>query len=617
VLGLAASVGVIVLAVYWPVLSRTALYLDDKEYVLENELVQRPGWESARRFFGEVLAPSTVRGYYQPLTMVSLMLDAGGHVAPASGRWDGSLRPFHRTSLILHVLNAASLVLLLAVLLERVWPAAAAGLLWGIHPLTVEPVPWIAERKTLLATLFVFWALVLYVRYARSEGAAAGREAQAERTRGTWRVRRPRGAGATVGRDPRVRRGHDVRWAAYGGVLVFYVLALLSKPSALPLPVLLLILDWWPLRRLGRRALIEKVPLLTIACVAAYVAFVSQARTGAVSLPWHQEAGRSVLVVCHNIVFYGEKVLWPARLFPLYLAPEPLRLSQPAVLAGMVGTVALAAAVVASLRWTRAVAASMGFFLVAVFPTLGVVAVSGAIAADRHMYLPLVGFALLAGWGLSRLLALIATAGARKWLRAGVVVAVVAACAGEALATRSYLGYWRDSETLHRRVMAMAPDAVQPHWELGYLLRREGHEQEALKEYEAAVALAPRVGELRYDYGAVLAACGDATGAIAQYREALELDDTLVLAHSALASALADQGRFEEAFPHFAAALRLVPGRALTLNNYGVALEKAGRLDEAIAQYRAAVQARPDFAVARSNLARLLRQTGQVGRPLP
>ena len=593
-LGLAAAVGLIVLTVFWPALSSRAFYLDDKEYLLENALVQRPGWESARRFFSEVLEPSTVAGYYQPLAMVSLMLDAAA-AGPAAGQTESEwLRPFRRTSLLLHALNAASLVLLLAMLLRTIWPAAAAGLLWGLHPLTVEPVPWIAERKTLLATFFVLWALILYVRYARVACPAHARREPASRDKG----RLPHG------------------WAAYFGVLLLYVLALLSKPSALPLPLLLLILDYWPLRRLSWRTLLEKLPLLVIAGLAGGLAFASQARTGAVALPWQQEAGRAALVVCHNIVFYLEKVLWPVGLSPLYVASEPLSLSQPAVLAGIFGTVVLAGAIVISLRWTRVVAAGLGFFLVAVFPTLGVVAVHGAIAADRHMYLPLVGLALLAAWGLARLFERLRHSNKPARLRAALLAAILAVCAAEALTTRTYLGYWRDSESLHRRAMTISPRAVQPHWHLAYLLRREGRLDEALEEYRAAVELAPSVARLRHDFGSALAARGDTAGAVAQYRKALELDDTLVLTHNALGLALTDQGQFTEAFAHFEAALRVQPGLALTLNNYGVALEMAGRLGEAMAQYQAAVQAQPDFALAHSNLGEALSKTGQPDEAL-
>jgi len=600
-LALAAGVGLIVLTVFWPALSSRAFYLDDKEYLLENALVQRPGWESARRFFSEVLEPSTVAGYYQPLAMVSLMLDAAT-AGPAAGQTESEwLRPFRRTSLLLHVLNAASLALLLAMLLRAIWPAAAAGLLWGLHPLTVEPVPWIAERKTLLATFFVLWALILYMRYARVACPADARREPAK------------GGAPEIARS---QRQALYRWAAYSGVLLLYVSALLSKPSALPLPLLLLILDYWPLRRLSWRTLLEKLPLLVIAGLAAGLAFVSQARTGAVALPWQQEAGRAALVVCHNIVFYLEKVLWPAGLSPLYVATEPLSLSQPAVLAGIFGTVVLAGAIVISLRWTRVVAAGLGFFLVAVFPTLGVVAVHGAIAADRHMYLPLVGLALLAAWGLARLFEWLRQSNKPARLRAALVAAILAVCAAEALATRTYLGYWRDSESLHRRAMTISPRAVQPHWHLAYLLRREGRLDEALEEYRAAVELAPNVARLRHDFGSALAARGDTAGAVAQYRKALELDDTLVLTHNSLALALTDQGRFTEAFAHFEAALRFQPGLALTLNNYGVALEKAGRLGEAMAQYRAAVQAQPDFALAHSNLGEALSKTGQPDEAL-
>src|SRR5215472_7287602 len=158
-------VAVLVTATHWPALSSRALCFDDGEYVLDNPLVRNPSWDSARRFLTEVWAPSTVGGYYQPLAMISLMLDDAQ--APAPPETEPSLRVFHRTSLALHVANTALLIVLTYLLFGDVLAAAMVGLIFGVHPMTVEPIPWLGERKTLLSAFFAFACLVAYVRYAQ------------------------------------------------------------------------------------------------------------------------------------------------------------------------------------------------------------------------------------------------------------------------------------------------------------------------------------------------------------------------------------------------------------------------------------------------------------------
>ncbi len=160
---IAAVCGIVVIA-HWPALSAKALSFDDQQYLSKNILVQNPSIKSAARFLTEVLEPSTVAGYYQPLAMISLTLDY------AAGGSDENLRPFHITSLALHAANTSLVIILLYMLFGNIWAAAAAGLLFGVHPMTVEPIPWVAERKTLLAAFFSFWSLILYVRYSRSGG---------------------------------------------------------------------------------------------------------------------------------------------------------------------------------------------------------------------------------------------------------------------------------------------------------------------------------------------------------------------------------------------------------------------------------------------------------------
>ena len=161
-----------VIAVHWPALSAQALSFDDNQYLVNNTLVKSPSWFSAWKFLSQVLEPSTVGGYYQPLSMISLMLDysLGGRVE--------NLLPFHRTSLALHAANTALIIVLLYLLFGEVWIAAAVGLLFGLHPMTVEPIPWVGERKTLLAAFFALWSLFFYLRYTHA--AMSLREAGVE-----------------------------------------------------------------------------------------------------------------------------------------------------------------------------------------------------------------------------------------------------------------------------------------------------------------------------------------------------------------------------------------------------------------------------------------------------
>jgi len=172
-------------------------------------------------------------------------------------------------------------------LFGHVWPAAAAGLLFGLHPMTVEPLCWVSERKTLLAAFFALWSLVLYLRFIRKNNCKL-----------------------------------------YFGCLLMYILALMSKPTSLPLPVMMLLMDYWPLKRLNRRAILEKLPLLLVAAVFALITYVSQSRAGTTVSPTQYGPQRIPLIICHNIIFYLYKIIWPANLSPLCL-PRTVRIVKP------------------------------------------------------------------------------------------------------------------------------------------------------------------------------------------------------------------------------------------------------------------------------------------------
>ena len=511
-----------VLAAHWPALSAKALCSDDLEYVVYNPLVTHPSWESASRFLTEVLHPSTVGGYYQPISMISLMLDY------AAGATELDPTAFHRTSLALHVANSVLVVLLIYLLFGNPFVAAMAGLLFGLHPMTVEPIPWISERKTLLASLFALACLVLYVRYARLAGA-----------------------------NPRQPRAG--KWCCYFLALAAFVMALMSKPTSTPLPVCLLLLDYWPLRRLKARAIWEKLPFLAVAAVSAYITFQSQKTTFGVET----ERGPLwiVLILCHNVVFYLHKIILPVNLSPHYPYPDPVGLTQPAVAAGVMGTSLLVLALVV-LLWkgvpnpmrrvwgpkTPAPLVGWLFFFIAILPAMGVVGFTVVVASDKFAYLPSAGL-------------LIALAGLLAWLwdrpggklrvaaRVSLAAAVVAIAAAEAAGVRATVAHWRDTDTLNAHMLALTPGAAWVHNCTAVNLIRHGRFDEAEAHLHTAMRLKPEYAEPHNSMGYIYNVRGDVDGAIREYQQAVRLRSGYTDARRNLAQSLAEKERREATRP--------------------------------------------------------------------
>jgi hypothetical protein len=467
----------LVFITHLPVLSARALLVDDGQYLLSNLLVQNPGWNSFRRFITEVLEPSSVKGYYQPLTMISLMVDC------ALGGSPDNHMPFHRTSLLLHVFNTALIVILIYMLFGQPWIAAGVGLLFGLHPMTVEPIAWISDRKTVLTSFFALWSLVLYVRFVRKGKSKA-----------CW------------------------------GFLAMYVMALMSKPTSIPLPVLMLLMDYWPLKRLSRATVKEKLPLFGVGIVFAIIIYVSQARTASVHLPNEYGAGRIPLVLCHNIVFYLYKILWPVNLSQYYPFPQPMTLSHPEILTGIVVTCILVALLVISLRWTRAAIACWLFFFVGILPTMQVISFSIVIAADKFAYLPSVGFLMLLAWMLDLLQS--KTVVRRPIVQGALLTSCVLLFAGaEAVGTRRYLGYWRDSVSLYKRMLALEPNEALPNNGLGVALSKTPSQySDAIHLFRRAVEIDPGRPQYRVNLGVTLAKVGQPKAALNCMREALRLN---------------------------------------------------------------------------------------------
>jgi hypothetical protein len=499
-------VAVAVLAAHWPALSAQALSFDDDRYLTENALVKNPSWNSARRFLCEVLEPSTIGGYYQPLAMISLMLDYA-----AGGRVD-NLKVFHQTSLLLHLCNTVLIMFLVFRLFGRVWPAAAVALLFGLHPMTVETIAWVGERKTVLAAFFSLLSLNFYVGYSCKGG-----------------------------------------WKLYCLTLLMYVLALMSKPTSTPLPFLMLVLDYWPLRRLGKTAVLEKLPMLLIGGISGVITFISQMRTASVLLPGEYSLTAVPLIVGYSLTFYISKIFYPVHLSSHYPFPEPFALSDPMVLASVISAVILIAAAAVSLRWTRVFFAGLLFFFIAILPTMQVIAFSNVVASDKFAYLPVVGFLVSGAYLMIRLWDLTAATRFMRLFRLGIVALLIFAAESEASLTRRYLVHWQNTESLYSYMIENAPKAPVLHNNFGVFYYKNGKVNKAAEEWSIAAALDPDYPDALNNLAWVLATNKDAQKrdgrkAIILAQKACRLTDYKDAAKlDTLAAAYAEVGEFDKA----------------------------------------------------------------------
>lgn len=562
-LGLAAVfLTATVWALYWPGLSSTVMAVDDENYVHRNELVQNPSWASAGRFFAEVLKPSTVPGYYQPLTMISLMLDH------AVGGRPGNLRPFHRTNVWLHVFNTLLILLFVFQLFRSVWAAFLAALLFCVHPLAVEPVTWISDRKTLLATTFALASLNFYLQFTTS------------------------------------RRG-----LAYYAALAAFIPALLSKPTVLPLPIILLLLDYWPLRRLRENALKEKIPFLILAAIFAFITLGSQGATAGVTVPTSDDPFRTVLLVCHNLGFHISKLVRPTNLISFYPAPDPISLANSAVLWGVIVVLGLIVGLVISALGTQCLWVGFAIFLVAIFPTLGIVGFAKGVAYDKFAYFPSIGILMVIGYVLSR--ALRHENGVNLSVRSKTIIIGVLVVTGLGTAgTRKQLSFWRDSETYYARMIELAPDSAEPYFARGTARKAAGQIDGAIEDYQTATRLDSSLYKGHNNLATLLHGVGRTEEALDRYRRALELKPTLWSAHNNYAQVLFELGRFAEAAEHFENALRQAPNWAPAHYHAGQSYAKLGQAEKAIHHFRTALRHRPRSPSTHNALGTLLLERG-------
>ncbi len=533
--------------VYAPVRHHEFVNFDDAQYVSQNHAVT--GGLNGRSLSWALTTGHA--GNWHPLTSLSHMLDVELY-----GLDPG---PHHLTSAVLHVVNALLLFGLLLRMTGALFRSAFVAALFELHPLHVESVAWIAERKDVLSGLFFFLTLWAYVAY----------------------VRRPRASG-------------------YALVVVLFVLGLMAKPMLVTLPFVLLLLDVWPLGRAAeplarRRLVVEKLPLVGLALASSVITVLVQRHAGAIKglgvLPFDRRLATAVLAY----VTYAAKAIWPSGLAAIYPYPAS---SPPWPILGAVALLAAASALTVRAA-PRHPYLPVGWFwyLGTLVPVLGLVQVGSQPWADRYTYLPAIGLFIIVSWGTVDLLA--RRPHGNVLLGAGAAV-VLAGCA---ITARTQVGYWRNSVALWEHALEVTAGNHRAESNLAHALARQGRLDEAMAHYVAALRIDPDFAEAHNNLGLVLADQGKVGEAMSHYAKALVVLPDYLEAHDNLGVALMGQGRDTEAIRHFSEAVRIDPTIAVSHNNLGVACAHQGRLDAAAREFAEALRLDPGYPEAQTNLA--------------
>ena len=586
---LPAAVFLLTVVCFLPAVTGAFLNWDDNVNFQDNPTFR--GGSSWERW-GAAMT-STRFGHYIPLTRLSWSLN---HALSGMRPWS-----YHLANVLLHAGNAALAYLIARRLLEAgagrrglegqaagavSAAAAAAALLWSLHPLRVEPVAWITGRADVLCGTFVLLAIWLYLE-------------------------------AVAGEGPDASRGRLTASAAS------LAAGILSKGVAVTLPAVLLVLDVYPLRRLGRLGLVrllrEKAAHFAVSAAGAILIVIALEQGAQLTRPESYGVIARIAVAAYSFCIYPLRFFWPLSLSPLYEMPSQVSLSETRFGLAMVGGVVVTAGlIVARRRWPAGLTA-WASSAVMLAPTSVALRLGADLAPDRYSYLPSLPIAVLLGAAVVWILqaARGAPAAGRRMFAAAAGMLIVVGIAGLVWITWAQVQIWHDDLRLWQWAVRVDPHSPTAASNLGSALRARGRLSEAAESSERALRLKPDFPEAHLNLALIRAAQDRSAEAERHFRRALELKPRSAPAHLGLASALERQGRVDEALQEFQVAIEIEPRSAGAHNGLGVALARSGRLGEARAEFAEAVRLDPGSAQARNNLGLALVQTGQVAEALP
>jgi Flp pilus assembly protein TadD len=540
-----------ILAIYGRAIGYGFVAYDDDRYVYENPILKTGltgpnlGWAFRTFYFAN----------WYPLTWVSYLTDV-----QLFGLNAGEM---HAVNVLLHVLATLLLFLALLRMTRQPWRCALVAGLFALHPLNVQSVAWISDRKDVLSAFFAALTMFLYAGYARKPSALR-----------------------------------------YISVALAFALSLMAKTMAVTLPFILLLLDFWPLRRLGRRALLEKIPLIAMAAIGCMLTFLAQRDYGAVVVLQHIPVSVRTANAIVSYVSYIAKAVWPTGL-AAYYPPHPHSL-----LNTLGAAIILLAITAAAMKWVRRCPYFLTgwlWYLGMLVPVIGIVPQVGDQAmADRYAYLPMVGLSIAAIWT-----AVESMEHQPRMLRGAAVVSFIW-LATLAVATARQVTYWSDSRTLFEHALAVTNGNYVMANNLGVIMGQQpGQSAQAIALYRQSLAWAPFHPAAHANLGSELAKSGAWDEARKHLETAVRLDPTIVVAQANLGMVLAAEGKYEDAQQRLEESLRLDPTQAEPQNNVCGVLLRLGHANEAAAHCAEALKLRPSYAKARINLARALALQGR------
>ena len=551
-----------ILIAYWQVIDYEFVGFDDDLYVTSNPKVKN-GLTVSNIIWA---FKSTSVGNWHPLTWLSHMLDVQLY-----GMNPGS---HHMTSVLFHIVNSMLLFVVFKKMTGRIWESGLVAALFALHPLHVESVAWVAERKDVLSTFF--WMLTIYA-YA-------------------WYVE-----------DPGIKR--------YLSVLLFYLFGLMAKPMLVTLPFVLLLLDYWPLRRLQFRhseensrnlfqmsfvlpMLWEKVPFFILSIASIVVTIFVQKTGGAIgSLEVYPFTTRIANALVSYLSYIG-KMVWPFYLSVLY--PFPNAIAGWKVAGAFLLLVSISLISIKYIKQKPWFAVGWLWYIGTLVPVIGLVQIGTQAMADRYTYIPITGLFIIIAWGVPELIS--------NWYYKTKGLAVISAVVFLILMITSSIqvSYWKNSISLYEHAIYVTPNNYMMHNNLGFTLTAQGKFNDAIKHYKEALCINPDFETANLNLGIALLAQGKIEKCIEYYQEVLREKPHYAKVHNNLGNLLLHKGEIENAIDHFREALRIKQDYAQAFNGLGVSMKIKGEINEAIVLFQEALQIKPDYIEAQNNLTKTL-----------
>jgi tetratricopeptide (TPR) repeat protein len=565
---------IVTFLVYWQVTTHDFINFDDDKYITNNHHVN--SGISLKNIYWAFT--TFYASNWHPLTWLSHMVDC-----QLFGLNPGM---HHLINLIFHVLNALLLFVVFRKMTGELWKSAFVAALFSLHPLHVESVAWVAERKDVLSTFFFMLTLIAYVRYVES---------------------------------PSIKR--------YLPVILLFALGLLAKPMLVTLPFVLLFLDYWPLHRyrwrqqhetgvlLHRKSIMElvreKIPLFVLTAASCIVTYLAQSTGGAVKsfeiLPFNIRFLNAIV----SYMAYIYKMLWPKGLAILYPYSFNYALWQ------IAGSLLLLVCIFIIAIWTSKnhpfVLTGWLWYIVTLVPVIGIIQVGSQSMADRYTYIPLIGIFFTIAWGVPEIV--------KQWRYKNVWLSIVSVTVLLLLSTVSFsqIKYWADSFTVFNHALNVTQYNHVAHAKLGDLFFEEKNEdsiEKSIDHYSKALLFKPDYVFAHTNIGIALVKKGRIDDAIEHYRKAISLKSDYAEAHTNLGLALVEKSQTEDAVSHYYTALQINPDAAETHYNLGIALAGKGEIAKAIEHYSKALQLNPEYSQAHTNMGIVLSKQGNIDKAI-